>query len=385
MACCGEHEGRPCGHDAKFVGWRSRTIVSLFGPIVLWLSYYRCSRCGASQKPWDRLLGLSDRALTPAAAQVVAQAGVLASFADASERTLKTMAGLTVGESTVERTTEDAGERVRQMRAAGCTQGPSASWPWQRDAQGQTCAYVSLDHTGVRQQGPGGSKAEGKMMPVAMVYNPNSEHDQRKPRPRQVRYLSGFYDLDEIGRHLRREAEAVGVMQADRQIALSDGGSGLEDALKKFFPRATCILDFYHAKEHLVELAQALYPQDEEARKAWLDVWCPRLKHEGGAAVLEALRAMDLSEHSAAVQEVHRKQTTYFQNHSHRMDYPTYLANGWQIGSGPVESACKTVVGNRLKGGGMRWGQDGSDGVATLRAVYLSEPACWQALWQSAA
>ena len=47
------------------------------------------------------------------------------------------------------------------------------------------------------------------------------------------------------------------------------------------------------------------------------------------------------------------------------MDYPRYLANGWQIGSGPVESACKTVVANRLKGSGMRWGEDGSDASAT--------------------
>ena len=347
------------------------------------LSYYRCERCGTSQKPWDRLLGLSERALTPAAAQVVAQAGVLASFAEASQRTLKTMSGLKVSESTVERTTEAAGQRVRQLRAAGQTQGPSRSWSWQRDAAGQSCAYVSLDHTGVRQQGPGGSRADGKMVPVAMVYNPRSDHDPRKPQPRQVRYVSGFYELDDVGRHLRREAEAVGLMQADRQIALSDGGSGLEDVLKKFFPRATCILDFYHAKEHLVELAQALYPQHEDARKAWLNAWCPRLKHEGGKAVLESLQSMDLSECSAAVREVHRQQVTYFRNHCHRMDYPTYLTNGWQIGSGPVESACKTVVGNRLKGGGMRWGQPGSDAVAQLRAVYLSEPTCWQSLWRT--
>lgn len=359
--------------------------MSLFGPVLLLLSYYRCSRCGASQKPWDRMLGLTERALTPAAAQVVAQAGVLASFAEASERTLKTMCGLRVSESTVERTTEDAGGRVREQRARGETQGPSQTWPWQRDAVGQTCAYVSLDHTGVRQQGPRGSRVDGKMMPVAMVYNPRSAHDDHRPPRRQVRYLSGFYDLDEVGRHLRREAEAVGLMQADQQIALSDGGAGLEELLRKFFPRATCILDFYHAKEHLVELAQALHPHDEAARKSWLDAWCHRLKHEGGKPILAALQALDLGASSATVQEVHRKQVTYFQNHAHRMDYPTYLARGWQIGSGPVESACKTVVGNRLKGGGMRWGQPGSDTVAHLRAVYLSEPTCWHALWHTTA
>ena len=89
--CTGEHQGDCCDHHARFVEWRKKTIVSLFGPIVLLLAYYRCSRCGTSQKPWDHTLGLTHKALTPAAAQVTAQAGVLASFAEASEKTLRTM------------------------------------------------------------------------------------------------------------------------------------------------------------------------------------------------------------------------------------------------------------------------------------------------------
>lgn len=355
--------------------------MSLLGPLVVLLSYYHCRQCKTSQKPWDQALGLTGQSLTPAAAQVVSQAGVLASFAEASERTLKTMCGLSISESTVERTTEEAGRRVAERLAAGHSQGPRQSWTWQRDALGKTCAYISLDHTGVRQQGPGGVRAEGRMAGVGMVYNPRSDHDERKPPPRQVRYLAGFYELDDLGRELRREAEAIGIMQAEQQIALSDGGSGLEDLLRRFFPRAVCILDFWHAKEHLVELAQALYPTDEEARTAWQDQWCHRLKHEGGRAVLVCLKELDESQWSEHVREVHRKQVTYFRNHCHRMDYPTYVARGWQIGSGPVESACKTVVGNRLKGGGMRWGSDGADAVCHLRAIYLSEPECWQSLW----
>lgn len=66
------------------------------------------------------------------------------------------------------------------------------------------------------------------------------------------------------------------------------------------------------------------------------------------------------------------------------MDYPTYLANGWQIGSGPVEAACKTVVGQRLKCSGMRWGDDGVDALCHLRALYpLSEPNQWDAFWST--
>jgi hypothetical protein len=158
---------------------------------VIDCSYYRCAQCGVSQKPWDQALGLTTQALTPAAAQITCQAGVLSSFADGSERIVRTMSGLSISESTVERTTEAVGERVAQGLVEGHTQGPKQVWPWQRDAQGRTCAYVSLDFTGVRQQGPGGRRADGRMAGVGMVYNPRSEHDERRPPPRQVRYFSG--------------------------------------------------------------------------------------------------------------------------------------------------------------------------------------------------
>jgi hypothetical protein len=319
--------------------------------------------------------------LTPAAEEMTALAGLLGSFADGAERVLRKMAGLRLSESTVERTTEEAGQRVRQQRREAKPVGPARRWPWQRDAFGRRCAYVGADATGVRQQGPGGGHAEGRMAYVGMIYNPRSEHDSRRPAPRQVRYLSGFFDLDALGRQLHREALDVGWTEADQYIALSDGGSGLESFFKRFFPKAVCILDFYHAKEHLVELAQALHGEDQSARQAWLDDICHRLKHEGGPTVRQRLEELDLENASPAVREVHRQQVQYFRNHEHRMDYPTYVRNGWQIGSGPVESACKTVVGNRLKGGGMRWSEDGADTICHLRALYLSEPCCWDAFW----
>ena len=71
----------------------------------------------------------------------------------------------------------------------------------------------------------------------------------------------------------------------------------------------------------------------------------------------------------------------YIRNNVHRMDYPHYLSQGWQIGSGPVESACKTVIAQRLKGAGMRWGEAGTDSVCHLRALYRSESTQWDAFW----
>jgi hypothetical protein len=352
------------------------------GPITVKAAYYHCRHCRRGCKPWERTLRLTPKAsLTPAAEEIVALAGVLGSFADGAERVLRKLAGLRLSESTVERTTEAAGERVRERLNEAKSLGPACDWAWQRDAAGRRCAYVSLDATGVRQQGAGGQRAEGRMAYVGMVYNHHSEHDPRHPPPRQVRYLSGFFELDALGWQLHLEALKVGWTSADQHLALSDGGAGLESFFKRFFPKAVCILDFYHAKEHLVELAQALHGDDEPVQQTWLDDVCHRLKHEGGPAVRRWLENLDLQDASTVIREVHRQQVQYFRNHEHRMDYPTYVRNGWQIGSGPVESACKTVVGNRLKGGGMRWSEDGADAVCHLRALYLSEPRCWDAFW----
>jgi len=371
-----------CGSDARFVEWRKKTFMSLFGPMEVDSPYYHCrGGCGWGCRSWDPMLRLGTQALTPAAEEITSLAGVLGSFADGAERVLRKMSGLRLSESTVERTTEAAGQRVAAQGEAGGSLGPAARWSWQKDALGRRCAYISLDATGVRQQGPGGARVDAKMAYVGMVYNANSAHDSTRPLPRQVRYLSGYFDFQTLGRQLHREALQVGWAEAEQQIAISDGGNGLEDFFRTYFPKAECILDFWHAKEYLVELGKAIHPRDEEARKRWTDELCHRLKHEGGPVVRASLEALELSSAPAEVREVHRRTVQYYRNHEHRMDYPRYVRNGWQIGSGPVESGCKTVVGNRLKGGGMRWGQAGSDAVCHLRGLYLSEPACWESFW----
>ena len=72
----------------------------------------------------------------------------------------------------------------------------------------------------------------------------------------------------------------------------------------------------------------------------------------------------------------------YFRNQVDRMDYPSYEAAGWYIGSGAVESACKTVVGQRMKGSGMRWSEPGSHAVCHVRALYRSEHTQWTDFWR---
>jgi hypothetical protein len=343
--------------------------------------YYHCRDCHTGQVPWDQELGLTSRFLTPAVAELSSLAGTISSFAPAAERTLQKMTGLRISESTVQRTTEDAGARVGRLLEQRVKFGSDRIWNWQLDAEGRRCAYASLDATGVRRQGEHGSRVEGRMAYVAAIYNPDSEHDERRKEPHQTRYLSGFYGLDELGMQLRRQAGQVGWDEAEQQIALSDGGNGMEQFLRRNFPRAQIIIDFWHVKEHLLEFCQSLHADDDKASQAWMDKHCQMLKHEGGTRVLKELEAIDPGP-SAATRELHRQTVQYFANHQHKMDYPKYTAHGWQIGSGPIESACRTVVGDRLKGSGMRWSDDGADALCHLRALFLSEPDQWDEFWR---
>jgi hypothetical protein len=351
--------------------------VSLLGPVSVERAYYHCRHCGHGHCPRDGQLGLTAADLTPGAEQAAALAGALGSFAEAAGKVLPRLAGLRLAESTAERATERAGARVGRLLAAGRTFGPARDWEWSEDAEGKTCACVAADLTGLGMQGPGGAAAEGRMAAVAMVYNPGA--------PGQARYLAGLGPLAELGEPLRRQGAQVGMDRADRWLAVSDGGAGIEEFLRVTFPRVEAvILDFYHAAEHLSEWAKAWHPDDPAAADRLAGDWCHRLKHEGGRAVLAALGALDVAGRGAAAQEAHRQLLVYFGNQAHRMDYPEYLRKGWPIGSGPVESACKQV-GGRLKGSGMRWSGAGADAVCHLRALFRSEVSQWDAFWALAA
>lgn len=353
--------------------------MTVLGQVRVSRAYYHCPRCHAGHCPRDAALGLTTVDLSRGACEAVALAGALSSFAEAAQKTLPKLSGLRLGESTVERVTERAGEDVGQRLAAGETFGEPVRWKWSRDVEGQSCAYVSADLTGVGMQGPNGSAAEGRMAAVGMVWNAG--------RPGQVRYVCGLTGgLAALGEPLRNQAAQVGMDRARRWVAISDGGAGVEDWLRSNFPRVEAvILDFYHAAEYLGGWAKVLHPEDEAESSRVAGEWCRRLKHEGGGAVLRSLRGVDVSGRSPAVREAHRVLLVYFGNQVHRMDYPGYRAKGWLIGSGPVESACKQVVGQRMKGSGMRWGEGGADALCHLRALFRGEKGQWDAYWASLA
>jgi hypothetical protein len=401
-----------CQRPDEFKGYRPKTADSLLGPIRYRRGYYHCGPCGHGLFPFDDEAGLGTRRLTPGAERVVSLMALTCdSFEEAAQKALPEACGLRLGESTVRAVTQDAGARLGKLHDEGRTLAGGKPFEWHKDAKGKTCAYVSLDLTGVPQQADGGGKAEGRMPYVAAVYNPVPEPDDSPPdtppacpspttpaagppkpagarppaRPlMQARYVAGLMSLAALGLLLRKQAAQVGMEAAQQWIGISDGGGGLEDFLRTNFNRANLviILDFWHPTGYLEKLARAMHPDDEGRRVAQMKAWCHLMKHRGGAAIRGALEGLEIARGKKGARQARDEAVQYIRNNEHRMDYPHYVSQGWQIGSGPIESACKTVVGQRLKLAGMRWREYGTDNVCHLRALFKSDKPQWHAFWE---
>jgi hypothetical protein len=209
------------------------------------------------------------------------------------------------------------------------------------------------------------------MMYVGRLYDPAKKH---------AVYVSGF-DHDGVAATLRGYAVERGYARAGTVVALTDGGNGLAQALRREFSGAVVfVLDFWHACEHLFDFAAAWHGRDSPAARAWGEEAKGVLRHQGGAGLLawlaSSVSAGMTAEGAAALAELRG----YVGNNRHRMDYPSYRAVGWDIGSGPVEAGCK-VLGGRVKGSGMRWDEPHAEAVVGLRALYASADGRWDQFW----
>jgi len=365
---------RLCHRVAKFHSYQERQVLTLHGAVRIRRAYYYCQRCHQGYVPYDEALGLSD-GISPGLRPLVCLAGTLVPFADAADDVVQRFAGLRLSASTVLRCTETAGTRLyaqqRQGRMVRPTQ-PEPGWSARRLA-GQPAAYIGLDAFSVPMQGPGATQAEHRMLYTALLYTPDKKH---------TRYLVDF-ELDALAEQVRSLAAACGVIEVEDLIAVTDGGNGLEEALQRHLAtNLVTILDWYHAAQHVHDFGSALHPDDAAAARAWSEQAKSILYERGGRALVDYLSNLELPPRTRAeVREEWRKLIGYFTNNAHRTDYPTYRANGWDIGSGPTEAGCK-IIGERLKGSGMRWVEAGALTVAALRALYISGPQHWDGFWE---
>ena len=254
--------------------------------------------------------------------------------------------------------------------------------------------YVSTDGTGTPmrreelQDRPGkqpDGSARTREAKLGCVFTQSVTDAEGQPLrdPDSTSYVGTYQGCRDAAVLLHQEARRRGLDRAAQVVYLGDGAAWVWENCRLTFPGAVEILDYYHASEHVGELAAAIHDDDPEQAASCRTRWCHDMKHTSPAALLTEAHTL-LEEHpewSEAKRTAIQREIDYLESHASRTEYGHYRANGWFIGSGVIEAGCKTVVGQRLKQSGMFWSEHGAEDILSLRCLVLGPhfDAAWKA------
>jgi hypothetical protein len=241
--------------------------------------------------------------------------------------------------------------------------------------------YVQVDGTGVpvvkketvgRQGKMEGQPAHTREAKLGCVFTQTTWDKEGYPMrdPQSTTYTGAIETAEEFGKRIYVEAWKRGWSRAEKKVVMGDGAAWIWNLAEQYFPGAIQIVDLYHARQHLWELARKLHPNDEVNQKRWMMVQQRRLDEGKIEKLVLTLRSIDTA--NAEVGEKIRTEADYFERNAERMRYPTFRGQHLFVGSGVIEAGCKTVIGSRLKQSGMFWTVRGANAILALRCCHFN-------------
>jgi hypothetical protein len=377
-------EGRtlacPCGQQAHYREQRSKPVLTVVGPVEVLRPYYLCLQCGVGQFPVDVELDIANTEFSPGVRRMQAMVGQEAPF-DHGREQIKVLAGLEVTTKSVERTAEAVGADIAQREQAEIQKALQLELPVVA-GEPIPVLYVQMDGTGVpvvkketvgRQGKTEGQPAHTREVKLGCVFTQTTWDQEGYPirDPDSTTYTGAIESAEEFGRRIYAEAYGRGWSRALKKVVIGDGAEWIWNLVAMHFSEAIQIVDLYHARQHLWEVARKLYPNNEGKQKAWMNIHQKRLLDRGKIEKLVgALRSIESD--NPEVREKIRTEADYFERNAERMRYPKFRGQHLFVGSGVIEAGCKTVVAFRLKRSGMFWTVRGANAILALRCCHLN-------------
>jgi hypothetical protein len=369
-----------CGHQAHYRELRSKPVLTAVGTVEVSRPYYLCQHCHAGQFPVDSELDIENTQFSPGVRRMQAVVGQEAPF-DHGRQQMKLLAGLDLTTKAVERTAEAIGENVGARGQEEIQRAVQLDLPM---VVGEPIRilYVQMDGTGVpvvkketvgRNGKTEGQPAHTREVKLGCVFTQTKWDKEGYPirDSDSTTYTGAIETAEAFGKRIYLEAWKRGWNRAEKKVVMGDGAEWIWNLADQHFPAATQIVDLYHARQHLWELARKLHPNDEVNQKAWMKVHQRRLLDKGKIEKLAlALRSM-VSNNPEVIEKI-RTEADYFERNAERMRYPKFRRQHLFVGSGVIEAGCKTVIGSRLKRSGMFWTLRGANAIIALRCCYLN-------------
>jgi hypothetical protein len=366
----------PCGngHDAVLVSYRDKVIDTVLGPVTLHRAWYHCAECGHGFAPRDAELGVAGTSLSPGLSAMTDKAAAAGPFAGAAAM-LEGLAGVRLSVKRTERAAEASGAahaaqvRERSALIAGRKLVPMPPRPV------PDMLYCVIDGTGVPmtaretagRQGKGeDGRARTREVKLAVFFTQDELDENRRPvRDRaSASYIASFEPAGVFADLVKAEGIRRGADHVRQLTVIGDGAAWIWNLAAATFPQATCIVDLFHAREHLHALARSLEFMLLDHYREWLAARLEDLDHGHIDAIAAAAREFPLE---GAKEDETEKELGYFLNNAPRMRYNWFRSRGLFTGSGVVEAGCKTIVAQRLKQSGMHWTVNGADAIIALR------------------
>ncbi len=390
MGYQGVHVDCGRGHQAQFVDYRSKEVLTVLATVPVRRAYYHCSHCGQGVIPRDQELDIVRTSFSPGVRRLMGQVGSKEAF-DQGRQDLEQLAGIRVKTKEVERVAESLGwqieagaERERQAVLSGKVVPLNSASQIPK-------LYIAMDATGVPvvpretqgRAGKDGGQAKTRDAKLGCVFTQTGLDEQKRPvrDERSTTYVGAIEMAEPFGRRIYAEAIRRGLRRAGLVIVLGDGAVWIWNIAEEQFPGAIQIVDLYHAREHLANLGKLLYGPATARCRRWTEARKEELDAGNVGAVVGALKRIT-PQNGTAQQEV-CKAVGYFQSNAHRMRYADFRRQGLFVGSGVVEAGCRNVIGLRLKQSGMHWTVPGANAIITLRCTQLS--ARWEEFWENRA
>lgn len=342
-----------CGGIALSKQSRSRSVVTMAGTHRVDRRSYRCERCGQWLVPRDENLGIGSGSYSVGVVALVAE--VSAGFAfEAGEDFLARHFGLDLCYKQVQRLAERTGAVIYDIEydlASGVIRDDVVLICEQRPE----VLTISADGVMVH--------CDGAWTEMKCASFLSQEYGRST--------IATMERSEKFGEFLYLEAVRRGVRRAQDVVFVADGAAWIWNLAGHHFPDAVEIVDWYHATQHLWEVANAWYGDGTKKAKDWVKRNKGRLIEDGVERVISSIKQWQPKGEDK--QKAKRENLHYFTTNATRMLYATFELNGFHIGSGSVESACKQYGQGRLKQAGMRWKRPGIEAIAHLRSAVLNK------------
>ncbi len=379
----------PGGEEARYRELRSKTVLTAVGMVEVSRPYYLCPHCHEGQFPADRELDIVHTGFSPGVRRMQALVGQDAAF-DHGREQMQLLAGLEVTTKAVERMAELMGADIARAEQQEIDRAVQLDLPM-IVGEPVPILYVQMDGTGVpvvKKETAGrkgkweGLSAHTREAKLGCLFTQTAWDDEGYAirDPDSTTYTGAIENAEQFGKRLYVEAWKRGWSRAQTKVVIGDGAEWIWNIAKDHFPGAIQIVDLFHARQHLWDLARLLYPNHTKRQKAWIGLHQKRWLDKGNITKLVAsLREIQTADVELAKKI--RNEADYFATNAARMSYPKFRKQHLFVGSGVIEAGCKTVIGHRLKQSGMFWTVKGANSILALRCSHLNSR--FEDYWES--